>query len=387
MRLKNIEELSNMPVLLNDQELKLYEDAKRFSIEYLRPLVSQVEQGEKQVSDVFDLFTKHRYNALLIPMEDGGRGYSFLEAALIYEGLAYGSGTLAFMLQLHNNISYEIIKLYSISSEVKSLIPDMINGSKLTAFAFTEESSGSDAASINTYAELKSDGYHIHGNKVWIANASDASHFNVIVRDGKDNRNMLMLLVDRDTDGFTIGESRNRFGGNAISCCDLTFDNCIVPVDRLMSKNGFKDALVAIDIARIFVPAIALGISTSAINQTVDYLSKRESFGKPIIRQQGIGWSLAEMQTRVEAARWMVYHCASLMDEGKFTKSDVAMNKLITTDVAMDVTIKCMQYQGANGFMANSSIARMVTEAKMFQLTDGTSEIQKIIIGRNLGFN
>jgi len=374
-----------MSVSLNEQELKLYEDARSFSTEHLTPLVSLVEQGEKKVSDVFKLLAKRGYLSLLIPTELGGQGYSFLEAALIYEGLAYGSGTLAFMLQLHNNITYEIAMLYSTSQEVKSLLPGMINGSKITAFAFTEESSGSDAASIKAYAELKSDGYHIYGKKVWIANAGDAAHFNVIVRDGQDNRNMVMLLVDRDTPGFAIGESRDRFGGNAITCCDLTFDNCVVPVERVISKNGFKDALVAIDIARIFVPAIATGVSSAAINQTVEYLSNRVSFNQPIIRNQGIQWSLAEMQARVEAGRWMVYHCASLMDDHKFTKTDAAMNKLITTDVAMDVAILCMQYQGANGFMRNSGISRIVSEAKMFQLLDGTSEIQKIIIGRDLG--
>jgi butyryl-CoA dehydrogenase len=374
-----------MPVSLSKYEAELFEEAKKFSIECIQPLVSLVEHGEKKISDVLEFFNKHGFCSLLIPKELGGKGYTFLESALIYEGLAHGSGILTFLLQLHNNITYEIAMLYEISPEIKSLLHDLIEGRKTISFAFTEESSGSDAASICSYAELKSDGYHVHGKKVWIANAGDADYFNVVVRESKDSSNMIMLLIDRNSTGFKISDTRVRLGGNAVSCCDLEFDNCIVPVNRVLSKNGFKDALVAIDIARIFVPAIVTGIATSAVNQTVDYLSERVSFGKPIIKQQGIQWSLAEMQTKIEAGKWMAYHCATKMDEKLLTRQEAAMNKLITTDTAMEVTLKCMQFQGANGFMAESNIARMVSEAKMCQLIDGTSEIQKIIIGRALG--
>lgn len=376
-----------MAVSLNDRERRLYDEAKSFSMKHLAPLVELVETGEKNVKEIFGLLNENGYCSLLIPKEKGGKGYSFLETALIYQGLAYGSGTIAFMLQLHNNITYEISELYSVSNEVKALLPGMINGNAINSFAFTEEMSGSDAASIKAYAELKDDGYHIYGEKVWIANAADASHFNVIVRDGHNQKNMIMLLVDKETPGFSIGESRKRFGGNALSCCDLKFDDCIVSPNRLISKNGFRDALKAIDIARIFVPAIATGISVAAIEQAIEYLSVRESFGEKIIEQQGIQWSLAILQTKVESIKWMMYHCATLMDEKKITKIDTAMNKLISTDVALEVALQCMQFQGANGYMENSNMSRIVTEAKMFQLTDGTSEIQKIIIGKALKIN
>lgn len=373
-----------MPVMLTKQEQKIYENAKKFAIDELKPMASMLKYGEASITDLFKLYKKQGYISLLIPKNRGGMGYTFLETALIYEGLAHGSGILTFLLQLHNNITYEIEMLYNTSPCLDQSIKAMISGDALTAFAFTEEKCGSDAASIEAYAEKKEDGYHIHGKKVWIANAADADYINVIVRDGKGKRDMLMLLVEKGTKGMTIGENHRLFGGNEISCCDISFDDCIVPQEGLLTSNGFKEALKAIDIARIFVPSIANGISDAAIEETIQYLKTRESFGEPIISYQGVGWSLAELSTKLEASKWFCYHCASLMDDDSYSKSDTAMNKLNATNIAMEVAIHCMQYQGANGYAENSPIANIVAEAKLFQIIDGTSEIQKIIIGRGL---
>ncbi len=373
-----------MSILLSEYQKELYESAKAFALEHIAPYAYEWEVGKRSVKEAFELFSVHGYCGLLIPKVMGGKGYSYLETALIYEGLAHGSGTMAFMLQLHNNITFEIATFYDTSDEVKSLLSSMISGEKLTAFAFTEKESGSDAASINAYASLESDGYHIHGEKVWIANAADAEHINVIVRNGQGNRDMMMLLVDRDTPGLEISESIERFGGNVISCCNLSFDDCVVPESRLLSTKGFKEALRAIDVARIFVPAIALGMATSAVDATSVYLDRREAFGQPILANQGIQWSLAEMAARIEAGKWMVYHCASLMDAGEQIGTKAAMNKLYATELAMEVSVKCLQYHGANGFAANSKMVRMVTDAKMFEIVDGTVEIQKLIIGRDI---
>lgn len=374
-----------MAIQLTAREQALFEQAKDFAIKNIAPFSLDWENGNKIPKDAIDILSKNGYCGLLIPKELGGRGLNFLESALIYEGLAHGCGTIAFMLQLYNNISFEIATYYDTSEAVKKLVPDMVKGKKLTAFAFTEEKSGSDAASIDAYAELKEDGYHIHGKKSWIANALDADHFNVIVKkESSDNRDMLMLLVDKDTKGFSIGKDRPRIGGNGISCCDLEFTNCIVPKDRLLSNNGYKEALRAIDVARIFVPAIAIGIASRAIDMTVEYLGKRIAFNKPIISNQGVQWTLAELSAEVEAGRWLVYSTASLMDSGNPVAIKAAMNKLYAVDLAMKVTTQCLQFFGANGYDKNSPISRYMAMAKLLQIIDGTSEIQKIVIGRSL---
>ena len=151
---------------------------------------------------------------------------------------------------------------------------------------------------------------------MWIANAAEASYFNVMVKDGSPkSKNIIMILFDRNTPGLTIGKKKKVMGLSAMSCCDLEFSNCIVSKNRLLSDNGFKEALRAIDVARVFVPAIAIGVAQRVIDLTINYLGKRISFHKPIISRQGVQWTLADLSTKVEAGRWLVYRTASKMDK------------------------------------------------------------------------
>jgi len=377
--------ISKVSIELSQREQELFEKAKEFSLTKIAPYLVQWENGDKKPREAMDLFVDNGYCGMGLSRELGGGGYNFLECALIYEGLAYGGGTLAFLIQLHNNITFEIGSYYDTSEEVKRLVPDMVSGKKLTAFALSEETSGSDPSSTTSYAELKNDGYHIYGQKAWITNSTDAEHFNVMVKDGSStSRDMLMLLVDRDTPGFTIGKTRPRMGSNAMSCCDLKFDDCVVPKERLLSSQGFKEALRAIDVARVFVPAIAIGISQRAIDMTVEYLGRRIAFKKPLITNQGIQWTLAELSAQVEAGRWLAYRTASYMDSGKPVAIQAAMNKLFAADLAMKVTTECLQLFGANGYDKQSVISNYMTLAKLLQMIDGTSQIQKIVIGRAL---
>jgi butyryl-CoA dehydrogenase len=308
-----------------------------------------------------------------------------LEQALIYEGLAYGCGVLSFLIQIHNNVTMEIGTFYDTSNEIKEFIPDMARGKKLNAFALTEEFSGSDPSLITSYAELKADGYHIHGNKKWIANAAEASCFNVIVKDGSPkNKRLLMILLDRNTPGLTVGKPKPIMGLNAMSCCDLEFNDCIASKNSLLSDNGYKEALRAIDVARVFVPAIAIGVAQRVMDLAINYLSQRISFGKPILSRQGVQWILADLSTKVEAGRWLVYRTASLMDSGNKISIQASKNKLYATEVAMEATTKCLQLFGAQGYTENSVLSRNWEFAKLLQIVDGTSEIQKMVIGRDL---
>lgn len=374
-----------MSIELSEKEKILYEKSKSFSLEKISPNLIAWEQGNKKIREIIDILASNGYCGLGLPKEIGGGGFNFLECALIYEGLAYGAGTISFLIQLHNNIVYDIWNYYSISEEIKKIVPKMVNGEKLTAFALSEENAGSDPSSIKSYAEFKDERYHIYGQKSWIANSADADYFVVIVKDGKPyTKNMIMLLVDRDSPGLVIGENKPRIGSNAMSCCDLKFEDCIVSKDRLLSINGFKDALKSIDVARVFVPAIAIGISQRAIDMTVEYLGKRIAFNRPIITNQGVQWTLAELLSQVEAGRWLVYRTASVMDSGRNISVQAAMNKLFATDLCMKITLECMQLWGANGYARDSIIGQYMAFAKLLQIIDGTSQIQKVVIGRAL---
>jgi len=374
-----------MAIELSNKEQNLFQEAKEFSLKNIAPDYAEWENGNNNIREAIDLLGNNGYCGIGLPHKLGGKELNYLECALVYEGLAYGCGTIAFLIQMHNNITLEIGTFYDTSEEVKKLVPDMVSGKNITAFALTEEHTGSDPSSTYSYAELKEDGYHIHGKKAWIANSLEAEHFNVMVKNGSpETRDMIMLLVDRNTPGFTIGNNKPRIGANAMSCCDLKFDNCIVPEERILTRNGFKEALRAIDVARIFVPAIAIGISQRAIDMTVEYLGKRIAFKKPIITNQGVQWTLADLSAQVEAGRWLVYRTATVMDSGKSVAIQAAMNKLYATDLAMKVTTECLQLFGANGYDKNSVISNYMALAKMLQIIDGTTEIQKIVIGRAL---
>ena len=338
-----------MTIELSKREKILLEEAKDFSVSQF-PSEEEWSGGDTSLKNSMKMFSEYGYCGLGLSEAVGGQGYNFLEQALIYEGLAYGCGVLCFLLQIHNNVTMEIGTFYETSNEIKKLLPEMAAGEKINAFALTEESSGSDPSSISSYAELKEDGYHIHGKKMWIANATEASYFNVMIKDGSpQNKNILMILLDRKDPGFTIGKKKPIMGLNAMSCCDMELNDCIVSKKRLLSDKGFKEALRAIDVARIFVPAISIGIAQRAIDLTVQYLGQRISFGKPILSRQGVQWTLADLSTKVEAGRWLVYKTASLRDRQNDISIQAAKNKLYATEVAMEATTKCLQFFGAQG--------------------------------------
>ena len=370
-----------MPVQLTQREREIFTAAREFALAHFAPHAAEWEEGRALPATGVEAARRQGFFGVSCPKEVGGKGYDFLETALTYEGLAHGDGGFAFFVQLHNNITFEIATYYDTSDEVKALVPDMVSGKSLTAFALTEKDAGCDPAMSTAYAEEREDGYHIFGEKTWTSDSIDARHFNVIVKDSTP-KGMLMLLVDRGTKGFEILEDRRRIGGNAMTCGTLRFSDCVVPKSRLLSADGFREALRAIDVARIFVPAIAVGVAQRAIDITPDYLAKRVTFGTPILRNQAIQWELAEMTAEVEAARWLVYHAASKMDAGEPIAETAAMAKLIAPNTCMKVTTECAQLFGALGCEWNSEISRAMNMAKVMKVVDGSTEIQKIVLGR-----
>ena len=375
-----------MPVELLDKEKLLFHEAKEFALTKIAPYADQWENGIKNSREAMNLFVEHGYCSVGVSKELGGKGYSFLESALIYEGLAHGDGALSSsVIQLHNNIVYMLAKYYDKNKVIRELFPAIVSGHKRLAFAITEKHSGSDPSSMNSYAELRHDGYHVYGKKAWIFNALEADHFVITVKNGSPfTKHMLMLLVDRNTPGFTISDNTPRLGNNCISCCNLYFDNCIISNNRMITEKGFREALSFIDLPRIFVPSIAIGMSQRIIDITIKYLGARKSSSKLNMSNQGVQWTLSKLLTQVEAGRWLVYRTASKMDKFESIKIQAAMNKLFSTEVAMDTITKCLQLFREIGCDKLSVLSRYMSVAKLLQIVDGTSEIQKIVIGRDL---
>lgn len=372
-----------MAVLLSDKEKKIFEEAKAFGLEHIAPYAAQWELDGVLPKTAVEDVAAHGFFGAGCPKALGGRGYNYLETALTYEGLAHGDGGFAFFVQLHNNITWDMVEFYDTSEEVRALLPEMVAGRKLTAYALTEEKAGSDPGMSTSYAKLMDDGYHIFGEKTWISNCMDADYFTVIVNNATEG-GMVILLVEKGARGFEVVENRRRLGGNAMSCGTIRFDDAVVPVSRCMSKNGLRQALKDINVARIFVPAIGVGMAQHALDITMERLARRETFGQPVIKNQAIQFKLAELSTKLEAARWLVYHAASLMDSGENIQIPAAMAKLLGPNTVWEVTTECAQLFGAAGFAYNSEISRCVNMARTMKIMDGSTEVQQIVIGRAL---
>lgn len=375
-----------MAIELSDNEKFLFEDAKTFALENIAPYSDQWEKGNITSKEAMKLFVENGYCSIGVSKELGGKGYNFLESALIYEGLAHGDAALSSsVIQLHNNIVYLLAKYYYKNEFIRDIFPDIVSGQKRLAFAITEKHSGSDPSSMNSYAELRHDGYHLYGKKAWIFNSLEADHFVITVKNGSpDTKNMLMFLVDRNTSGFSIGKNKPRVGNNCISCCNLYFDDCIISKNCLITEKGFSEALSFIDLPRIFVPSIAIGMSERIIDITIKYLGARKPINKFNISNNGVQEKLFKLLVQVDAGRWMVYRTASKKDNFENIKIQSAMNKYFTTEVAMDTISSCLQLVGENGYDKLSVLSRYFSIAKLLQIVDGTSEIQRIVIGRNL---
>lgn len=373
-----------MPVSLSAKETQIFEEAKAFALEHLEPRSEEWERQEGHFPyDGIELLIKHGYYSMGIPKEMGGGGYSWLECALAYEGLAHGSNLVCLLLLL-NNMVYGLSHYCQLSDEVKALLPGLVRGEKSIAFAITEEQAGSDVSAMTSHARLEKDGYHITGKKSWILNTKYADHLLVTVKEPAKDR-MIMLLVDKGTPGMRVGDNVPRMGSNLMYCSHLYFDDCVVPESRLISEDAFRTALKFIDIPRVFVPPASIGLAQRAVDLTAAYLSRREAFKKPLLANQGIQWDLADFTTQLEAGRWLNYHTATLFDQKDQGASlSAAMSKLYGPELAMEVTTRCVQYCGAAGYARSSKVSRFMDAAKMLQIVDGTTEIQRLVIGRKL---
>lgn len=375
-----------MAVTLTNTEKHLCDKARQFALSKIAPFAELWENGIKTSLEAMSVFSKNGYCSIGVSKKLGGQGYNFLECALIYEGLAHGDGALSSsIIQLHNNIAYMLAKYHEKSKVIREYFPAIASGKRRVAFAITENHSGSDPASMRSYAILKNNGYHLYGDKAWIFNALEADHFVVTVKNGSpDTKNMIILFIDKITPGFTIGDNTPRIGNNCISCCSLHFDDCVISKDRMITDKGFQEALSFIDLPRLFVSSIAIGMSQRIIDITIRYLKAHKSFGKFKLWNQGVRWTLSQLISQIDAGRWLVYRTASKMDNLESIMIQAAMNKLFATEIAMDTITKCSRLLGEQGYDKLSVLSRYMSVAKLLQIVDGTSEIQKIVIGRDL---
>ena len=376
-----------MDYLLTDEQKMIQELARKIAVEKVKPAAAKYDISEEYPWDVIKVIAESDLFGLFIPEEYGGMGTSVLNLCIATEELSRACGGIAVCYAASALGTFPIV-LYGNDEQKKKYLPDLAKGKKVAAFAITEPEAGSDASAIKTTAKKVGDHYILNGLKHFITNGKDAEVYTVIAMTDKTKgaRGASAFIVEKGTPGFTLGKREKKMGIRTSHTMELVFQDMMIPAANLLSKegDGFKIAMSALDSGRITIGAGAVGIAQSALRVAVNHAREREQFGKPISSFQGVSFLLADMATQLDAARFLVYRAAWLRDRQLPYRQEAAMAKLFATDMAMRVTTDAVQILGGSGYTEDFPVERYMREAKVLQIVEGTNQIQRMIIGRNL---
>lgn len=325
-----------------------------------------------------------------ISEEYGGAGMDFMSYIIAINEISKVSPTLGVILSVHTSVGTNPIVYFGTEEQKRKYVPKLAAGKNLGAFCLTEQSSGSDAASLKSKAVAVKEGgqYRINGSKVFITNGGEADVFIVFASTDpqKGSKGISAFIVEKGTTGLIIGKDERKMGLHGSSTVQVTFEDMKVPAANLLGKEGegFKIAMANLDAGRIGIAAQALGIAEGAMEHAVRYAKSREQFGKPIAEQQGIGFKLAEMATSIEASRLLVYRAAFLRSQGLKSGKEAAMAKLFASRTAVEVAIEAVQVFGGYGYTTDYPVERYFRDAKVTEIYEGTSEIQRMVISKSL---
>ncbi|MFJ5750514.1 acyl-CoA dehydrogenase [Peribacillus frigoritolerans] len=325
-----------------------------------------------------------------ISEEYGGAGMDFMSYIIAINEISKVSPTLGVILSVHTSVGTNPIVYFGTEEQKRKYVPKLAAGKNLGAFCLTEQSSGSDAASLKSKAVAVKEGgqYRINGSKVFITNGGEADVFIVFASTDpqKGSKGISAFIVEKGTTGLIIGKDERKMGLHGSSTVQVTFEDMKVPAANLLGKEGegFKIAMANLDAGRIGIAAQALGIAEGAMEHAVQYAKSREQFGKPIAEQQGIGFKLAEMATSIEASRLLVYRAAFLRSQGLKSGKEAAMAKLFASRTAVEVAIEAVQVFGGYGYTTDYPVERYFRDAKVTEIYEGTSEIQRMVISKSL---
>lgn len=372
--------------LTKEQEL-VRDTMREFSKKHVGPIAKRIDENHEFPMEVFEKLKPLGFLGALIPPEYGGAGLDHVSYLLGLEELAYGCASTAVSVGVHTSVAAHPIVLLGTEEQKKRFLPPLASGAKIGAFAITEPGAGSDLAGIQTKAERKGRDYVVNGSKVFITNGSYAGQLIVAARTSKDpHHGITLFVVDRDTPGFDVGGREDKMGLRASDTARLSFTDMRVPADRRLGAegSGFHALMKVLNSSRLGISAHALGLTRRALDESLAYAKSRKQFGVPIAQHQAIQFYLADMATRLDAARLLVLRAASDEDRGELRPEAASMAKLLASEVAEWATNKAVQIHGGNGYIRDYVVERLFRDARVDKIYEGTSEIQRLIIGRAL---
>ena len=373
---------------LTDEQAMIRDTVQRFAKEVLEPAAPEADERQRFNLEAWKQMCEMGLPGLPFAEEWGGAGMDNLSYILAVEEMARVDASTALSYAAHVSLGTWPIYAFGSDALKKRYLPALVSGEFMGAYGLTEPNAGSDSAGTQTTAVLQGDHYVVNGAKCFITNGSYAKSFVITAQcdKAKGPKGITAMVIDRDQPGFQIIPGEEKLGMRGSDWVNLSFQDCKLPADAVLGAegDGFSTFMKTLDGGRISIGALGLGIAQGALDYALQYAVKREQFGKALTAQQAVAFKLADMETEIQAARHLVYHAARLKDAGRPFGHEAAIAKYFSSEVCMRVTYEAIQVLGGNGFSREYPVERMYRDAKLCTIGEGTSEVQKLIISRNL---
>lgn len=375
-------------MLVTDEQQQIADAVREFAQERLRPFAEQWDKAHRFPREAVDEMAGLGLFGMLVPEQYGGSDTGYVAYAMALEEIAAGDGACSTIMSVHNSVGCVPILKFGTEQQKQEFLVPLASGSMLGAFALTEPQAGSDASSLKTRARREGDHYVLNGSKQFITSGQNAGVVIVFAVTDPDagKRGITAFLVPTDTPGYQVARVEDKLGQHASDTCQIVFDNVRVPVANRLGEEGqgYKIALANLEGGRIGIASQAVGMARAAFEVARDYANERLSFGKPLIEHQAVAFRLADMATRIAVARQMVLHAAALRDAERPALVEASMAKLFASEMAEKVCSDALQTLGGYGYLSDFPLERIYRDVRVCQIYEGTSDIQRMVIARNL---
>jgi alkylation response protein AidB-like acyl-CoA dehydrogenase len=372
---------------LTPEQKELRDVARQFAEAELGDRIAPYDERHEFPRAIVDKLAGLGFLGALVPAEYGGAGLDYVAYALVVMELCRGDASVGITMWAHNSLCANHIVLFGSPAQKQKYLPALARGERLGAWALTEPGSGSDAAALRTRAELREGGWVLNGSKAFITNASVGSVAVVMARTDPDvHRGISAFVVEKGTPGFTAGRPYRKLGLHASDTAELVFEDARVPAENLIGERGegFTQCLAVLEGGRIAMAAMAVGIAEAALDRAVAYMKQRTAFGRTLAEMNGLQGVIAELATEIEAARWLTLSAAWAKDNARPAMTAAAMAKLFASETAMKAATKAVQIHGGAGYITEFPVERLFRDAKLTEIGEGTSEIQRLVIARQI---
>jgi butyryl-CoA dehydrogenase len=372
---------------LTDEQQLIRDAVREFAETEVTPIAAELDRDHRFPYELLPRLAEMNLMGMPYPEKEGGAGADYVSYVIAVEELSRACASTGVILSAHTSLATWPVYKFGTEAQKDRYLHDMASGRRLGAFALTEPGAGTDAGAGTATATLHADGYALNGSKMFITNAPFAEVYIVFAKTDPERgtRGMSAFIVEKDTPGFSVGEAEHKLGIRGSSTPPVYFTDCRVPKEALLGGegDGFKIAMATLDGGRIGIAAQALGIAQAALDASVAYAKERVQFGKPIANLQAIQWMIADMATEVHASRLLVYRAASCVDNGRPYSTEGAMAKLFASETATRVAGKAIQIHGGYGYTESYPVERNYRDAKITEIYEGTSEVQRMVIARS----